>query len=103
MSQIDGPAISSAAPQPERVSSDNRAWLEQAAKVREKVFRLAYVVKDGEASPRPVGTQEPTSATLRAQAPNKAMMEYLAESEKLFDLTLKLAESGEAEWVSTDS
>ena len=102
MSQIDGPAISSAAPQPERVSSDNRAWLEQAAKVRAKAFRLAYVVKNIEASPQ-LGSPDPTAATLRAEAPSKAMADYLAESEKLFELTLKLAENGDAEWVSSSS
>lgn len=94
MRQIDGPAISSATPQPERVSSDNRAWLEQAAKVREQAFRLAYAVRNGQALPRLVGVQDPT-ATLREEAPSKAMADYLAESEKLFELTLKLAESGQ--------
>ena len=80
-SQADGAARLSTRPQSsESLSGVYDAWLEQAIKVRDQALRLA----------------DERAGTDDRAPPGLAACNYLAESEKLFELTRRLVETRRA-------
>jgi hypothetical protein len=70
------------------------AWLDQATKLRDKAFRILQdrFIKDVEAEL--VGPIDPETLALQTEFATTLTADYLAESDKMFELMRKLAQSG---------
>jgi hypothetical protein len=73
--------------------------LDQATKVREMAFRLAHecVTSDVEPAAQLVGCNDPNALAFQAECVTKLTADYLAESERMFELMSKLVQGGQVE------
>ena len=72
---------------------DQAAWLDQAKKVRDQALRLMRerFAKDLESAEQLVGSTKADALAREAEYARKLTAEYLAESERLFALSSRLA------------
>lgn len=85
------------------VANDQIAWLAQATKVRDEALRLMRerFSKDLEDVRLFVSCNAPNAFTLQVEYATKLTADYLAESERMFELISKLARDGLLEHAST--
>ena len=80
-------------PAPQGAADDHAAWLDQAKKVRDQALHLMRerFAKDLESAAQVVGSTKAGALAREAEYGRKLTAEYLAESDKLFALSSKLA------------
>jgi hypothetical protein len=90
------PASSSYATRSDGATYGHKAWLHQAIKAREAALHLLQdrFRNDLEAAAQLVGGSRPAAIESQAEYATKLKADYLAESEKLFDLMSQLARHG---------
>jgi len=98
-SQVDGPAVLSMPASMGSVANDYAAWLEQATKVRNKAFGFLQdrFIKDVDEAAQFVGCIDPNALALQMEYATKLTADYLAESERMFELMSRLAQNGRLE------
>jgi hypothetical protein len=96
-SEVGGPAVMPASMG--SVTNDYAAWLEQATKVRNKAFGFLQdrFIKDIDEAAQFVGRIDPNALALQMEYATKLTADYLAESERLFELMSRLAQNGRLE------
>ena len=80
-------------PTPQSAVDDQTAWLDQAKRVRDQALRLMRerFAKDLESAAQVVGNTKPEALAREAEYARKLTAEYLAESDRLFALSSRLA------------
>jgi hypothetical protein len=80
----------------EGLVNDHSAWLRQATEVRDEALRLlrGRFTKDLESVAQLVGSRHPEALASKVEYADKLMADYLAKSEKLFELMGRLARDG---------
>jgi hypothetical protein len=98
--QADGATILSVLGSVESAADECAAWLDQATKLRDKAFRISQdrFVKELEAEL--VGAIDPDTLALQVESAAKLTADYLAESEKMFELMRKQAQKPDAQHQS---
>jgi hypothetical protein len=76
-------------------ANDYAAWLDQATNVRDKTFRFLQdrFIKDVGEAAQFVGCIDPNALALQMEYATKLTADYLAESEKMFELMTRLAQN----------
>lgn len=95
--QIDGAVTLNTHPEStDMVARDQVALLAQATKVRDEALRLLHerFSKDLKDVIQLVGCSAPDAFTLQVEYASELTANYLAESERMFDLMSKLARDG---------
>ncbi len=98
-SQVDGATLLSMPASMGSVSGDYAAWLDQATKVRDRAFRFLQdrFIKDVGEAAEFVGCIDPNALALQMEYATKLTADYLAESERMFELMSRLAQNGRLE------
>jgi hypothetical protein len=80
-------------PTPQNAGDDQAAWLDQAKKVRDQALHLMRerFARDLESAAQVVGSAKSSALAREAEYGRKLTAEYLAESDKLFALSRRLA------------
>jgi hypothetical protein len=81
------------------MANDYAAWLDQATKMRDKAFRFLQdrFIKDVGEAAQFVRCIDPNALALQKEYATKLTADYLAESEKMFELMTRLAQKGRLE------
>jgi hypothetical protein len=95
-SQIDGVTILSTRASMGTAANDYAAWLDQATRARDKAFRCLQdrFIKDVGEAAQFAGCIDSNALARQMEYATKLTADYLAESEKMFELMSMLARSG---------
>jgi hypothetical protein len=88
---------------PQNAVDDQAAWLDQAKRVRDQALRLMRerFAKDLESAAQVIGSTKPEALAREAEYARKLTAEYLAESDRLFAVSSRLARKARETHEST--